>query len=171
MSLLDIFKKKKTPKKGKLSTSQVEKEKKKGKIPQKEKVPQREKKIIAKQNFDISNSQSTIAEKEEVKPKIPRSEKKTSGVAHRILYSPHITEKVTALAEQNKYIFKVGPRANKTEIKKTIEDIYGVEVKKVKIINIIPKKRRLGKQTGLKKGYKKAIVGIKEGQKIEILHR
>ena len=75
------------------------------------------------------------------------------------------------LTEQNKYIFKVGPRANKTEIKKTVEDIYGVEVRGVKIINIVPKKRRLGKQTGLNKGYKKAIVGVKKGQKIEILPR
>jgi len=88
-----------------------------------------------------------------------------------VLISPHITEKATALAQKNQYVFKIFPKANKTEIKKVIEDLYKVEVLNIKIINVPKKRRRLGRISGWKKGYKKAIVKIKEGQKIEVLPR
>jgi len=89
----------------------------------------------------------------------------------KILIEPHITEKTTDLEKKNQYVFKVFPKANKTEIKKAIEDLYKVEVLGVKIINVPKKRRRLGRISGWKKGYKKAIVKIKEGQKIEVLPR
>jgi large subunit ribosomal protein L23 len=89
----------------------------------------------------------------------------------QILIAPQITEKTTMLAQKNQYVFKVHSRANKTEIKKAIEKVYNVQVLDVKIINIPGKKRRLGKISGWKKGYKKAIVKTKEGQKIEVLPR
>jgi large subunit ribosomal protein L23 len=90
---------------------------------------------------------------------------------YKILKIPHVTEKATDLTKINQYIFKVWPRANKFEIKKAIESLYGVGVIGVKIINIPKKKRRLGKVSGWRQGYKKAIVKIKEGQKIEVLPR
>ncbi|MCG2699886.1 50S ribosomal protein L23 [Candidatus Parcubacteria bacterium] len=86
-----------------------------------------------------------------------------------VVKAPHISEKATDLGAINRYVFKVFSRANKVEIKKTIESIYGVKVLTVNIITIPAKKRRLGKTIGLKQGYKKAIVKIKEGQKIEII--
>ena len=89
----------------------------------------------------------------------------------KILIEPHITEKTTDLEKKNQYVFKVFPKANKTEIKKAIEDLYKVEVLNIKIINVPKKRRRLGRISGWKKGYKKAIVKIKEGQKIEVLPR
>lgn len=121
-------------------------------------------------------------EKPSKKEKKPLEEEKIVGVteapkkkavplAHQILYSPHITEKAAALGEKNSYVFKIWPLANKTEIKKTVEGIYGVNVIGIKIINIPRKQRRLRRQTGWRKGYKKAIVKVKEGQKIEILPR
>ncbi|OIP74767.1 MAG: 50S ribosomal protein L23 [Parcubacteria group bacterium CG2_30_36_18] len=91
------------------------------------------------------------------------------GEAYKILRTPHITEKATDLVKKNQYVFKVFPEANKTEIKKAIEDLYGVDVESVKTINIPRKKRRLGRIKGWRKGYKKAIVKIKEGQKIEVM--
>lgn len=113
--------------------------------------------------------------KEKEIPKEPVSEKKPkekkTGESYRILKSPHITEKATDLTKKNQYVFKVFPKANKSETKKAIEGLYGVDVISVKIINIPPKKRRLGKISGWKPGYKKAIIGIKEGQKIEVLPR
>lgn len=132
-----------------------------------------------------SASQSSVKEvkpveepkqiKEKETPKEPVLEKKPKekkiGQAHRILKAPHITEKATDLSKKNQYIFKVFPRASKVEIKRAIEDIYGVDVISVKIINIPSKKRRLGRISGWKPGYKKAIIGIKEGQKIEVLPR
>ena len=68
-------------------------------------------------------------------------------------------------------MFEVWPETNKTEIKKAVEGVYGVDVIKVKIIKVPRKKRRLGRISGFKQGYKKAIVKIKKGQKIEILPR
>lgn len=71
------------------------------------------------------------------------------------------------LSSDNQYIFKVFPRANKTEIKRAIESLYNVKVIGVKIIIVGGKTRRSGKALGWKKGYKKAIIRIKQGQKIE----
>lgn len=100
-----------------------------------------------------------------------REKKTVIGQAYRILKTPHVTEKATDLAAKNQYVFNVLPRANKVEIGKAIESLYGVDVLNVKIINIPPKRRRLGKQKGWREGYKKAIVRIKKGQKIEVLPR
>ena len=84
-----------------------------------------------------------------------------------ILLCPHVTEKVTMMSKDNQYVFKVFPRANKTEIRKAVEHLYKVKVIGVRIINVSAKKRRLGKSQGWKKGYKKAIIQVKQGQKIE----
>ena len=107
--------------------------------------------------------------KEEMVAVPKREKKKVVGEAYRILKTPHVTEKAVDLAEKNQYVFKVWPRVNKTEIGKAIEDIYGVDVLSVRIIKVPRKQRRLGKVQGWRKGYKKAIVKIKEGQKIEIM--
>ncbi len=87
----------------------------------------------------------------------------------KVLVNPHITEKSTDLAEKNKYIFKVSRQANKTEIKRAIEGLYGVRVQKVNVINIPAKKRRLGGIEGFRQGYRKAIVSLHPDDKIEII--
>lgn len=93
--------------------------------------------------------------------------------AYRIIKEPHITEKASFLADQNKYVFKVSFKANKVEIKKIVEALYGVKVEKVNLIHSAPKKRRLGRtegwRHGLKKGFKKAIITLAKGEKIELL--
>lgn len=88
-----------------------------------------------------------------------------------MLRAPQITEKATELTKYNQYVFKVGPSANKTEIKKAIKNLYQVDVLWVKIINVPRRQRRFGRTLGWKPGYKKAIVKVKEGQKIEVLPR
>ncbi|MCP6718145.1 MAG: 50S ribosomal protein L23 [Patescibacteria group bacterium] len=90
------------------------------------------------------------------------------GFAYQILKSPHITEKATDLAKENKYVFRVYPRTNKIEIKKAVELLYGVKVLSVKIIKVPPKKRVFKGIKGERSGYKKAIVEVLKGQKIEI---
>jgi large subunit ribosomal protein L23 len=121
-------------------------------------------------------SQAKQAETEQVelekKIKDQPSEKRTQLLHLRlVLESPHITEKATELTKHNQYVFRVLPRANKVEVKKDVENLYGVDVVDVKIINVPRKRRRLGRFLGWRKGYKKAIVKIKEGQKIEVLPR
>ena len=103
--------------------------------------------------------------------KVQKRKEKIIGQSYNILKFPHVTEKAADLAKKNQYIFKVTEKANKIEIKKAIENIYGVDILSVRIIKIPKKPRRLGKQRGWKKGYKKAIVKLKEGQKIEVLPR
>jgi large subunit ribosomal protein L23 len=88
-------------------------------------------------------------------------------IAHKILIEPWITEETTRIAELNKYVFKVAPVADKNKVKKSVEDLYGVKVISVNVINIPRKKRIRGRVTGWKSGYKKAIVTLKEGDKIE----
>lgn len=99
--------------------------------------------------------------------------KKPAGesLAWKVLRSPQITEKATGLTKDNQYTFRVFQDASKTEVKKTIESLYGVEVLGVRVIKVRPKKRRLGRTAGWRKGYKKAIVRVRAGQKIEVLPR
>ncbi|OGZ18833.1 MAG: 50S ribosomal protein L23 [Candidatus Nealsonbacteria bacterium RBG_13_42_11] len=91
--------------------------------------------------------------------------------SYRVIKVPHITERANILSGKNQYVFKIWPRANKIEVKKAVENIFGVDVVSVKIINIPEKKRRVGKIEGKTSGYKKAIVRIAAGQKIEVLSR
>ena len=82
--------------------------------------------------------------------------------------NPIITEKATILSEQNKTVFKVHTKANKTNIKKNIEKLFKVNVVKVNIIN---RKRKLKMKQGrktYKSGYKKAIITLKKGQSINL---
>lgn len=85
-----------------------------------------------------------------------------------IIKAPVVTEKSAALGEGNMYAFYVDPKANKTEIKLAIEKIFGVKVLEIKTINVHPKKKRVGRYTGLTNRKKKAIVKLNEGDTIEI---
>ena len=99
----------------------------------------------------------------------PAPKKKDLREVYKILKEPHISEKSTQLADERKYTFKVYTQANKVQIKNAISNLYGVKVEDVNIINIKPKKRILRGMEGRKTGYKKAVVTLKEGEKIEIL--
>ncbi|MGC9049085.1 MAG: 50S ribosomal protein L23 [Patescibacteria group bacterium] len=92
---------------------------------------------------------------------------KPAKIAHRILIKPIITEKATGLETLNKYVFEVSPRTNKIEIKKAIKELYNVEPLKIQIINIKGKFVRYGRARGKTKNWKKAIVTLKRGEKID----
>ena len=84
------------------------------------------------------------------------------------IISPIVTEKSTNISEQSKIIFKVPSKANKKNLKKSIEKIFKVNVTKVNIIN---KKNRIKLTRGKKikiRGYKKAIITLKKGQNIDL---
>lgn len=101
-------------------------------------------------------------------PQKPEKQSKPAGSSSDAVKTPHISEKSTNLGQDNQYVFKVSASANKLEIARSIEKRYKVSVRSVNVITIPKKKRRLGKIEGFKKGYKKAIVTIKKGQKIEV---
>ena len=86
-----------------------------------------------------------------------------------LVKSPIITEKVTMISKMGKYVFLVDKSATKNEVEKVVEAHYKVKITAVNIINTRPKKRRLGRSVGIKPGYKKAIVTLQEGQKLDIL--
>ena len=85
-----------------------------------------------------------------------------------IIKAPVITEKSQMDKANGKYTFKVDPKANKIEIKQAIEKIFNVKVKSIRTINVKPKKRRVGRYTGMTNRSKKAIVTLKEGQTIDL---
>ena len=132
----------------------------------KRKKAEKKEEIISKED---KTEKKEVERKKEGEAVIKSEKKVIAGEVYRVLKSPHISEKATNLAQKNQYVFNIWKDANKPEIKKAIEEVYGIDVLSVKIINIPGKKRRLGKISGFKKGYKKAIVRIKEGQKIEVM--
>lgn len=85
-----------------------------------------------------------------------------------VLRSPHVTEKTSAIAAQNKYVFIVLRSVNKIEIRQAVEVNYGVVVQSVNVVNMPGKELRRGRQVGFKPGFKKAVVTLAEGQTIEI---
>ena len=85
-----------------------------------------------------------------------------------IIIKPIITEKSAQLVENLQYTFEVAKDANKVEIKNAIEKIFNVKVESIRTINVKPKKRRVGRYSGLSNRYKKAIVKLADGQTIEL---
>lgn len=85
-----------------------------------------------------------------------------------IIMSLFRTEKGTAIEPLNKYLFWVDKKANKIEIKKAVEEIYKVKVAKVNTMIAHGKKRRVRYKEGYTPDWKKAVVTLKEGEKIEI---
>ena len=83
-----------------------------------------------------------------------------------IIFAPVITEKSEKMKEQVKYAFKVDAKATKPQIKKAIESIFNVKVEKINTLNSHPKKKRVGKYTGMTNKYKKAIVKLAKGNTI-----
>ena len=88
--------------------------------------------------------------------------------AHQIILRPPITEKNTNLMVYNKYSFEVDRNANKTQIKRAIEEIFQVSVTKVHTMNMRGKMRRRGMRFGYTADWKKAIVTLAEGDRIEL---
>jgi large subunit ribosomal protein L23 len=88
-------------------------------------------------------------------------------LAFKILQKPVITEKTTMLSGSGKYVFHVHPDSNKSEVGKAVESAFKVHVTAVNIVKVSGKKRRYGRTQGHTKGWKKAIVTLQPGQRIE----
>lgn len=91
------------------------------------------------------------------------------GKGAGVLLAPHTTEKATDLAERGVYILRVAADANKRTVAEVMARRYGVVVERVRMIVQPAKERRRGRQIGWKQGFKKAVVRLKEGQRIETL--
>ncbi|MFA6190216.1 MAG: 50S ribosomal protein L23 [Candidatus Staskawiczbacteria bacterium] len=160
MAILDFLKSKK----------EAEKSRKSAKKPFDKAQGKPAKKVSATSVRQSSESEGD-KKREEItkKPASAKSSSEAKKFSYDAVKQPHISEKATGLSEKDQYTFEVAPNYNKHEIKDAVEGIYGVDVLSVNIIKIPAKKRRLGRTEGFRKSFKKAIVKIKEGQKIEIL--
>ncbi|MBI3354212.1 MAG: 50S ribosomal protein L23 [Nitrospirae bacterium] len=88
---------------------------------------------------------------------------------HSILLKPLFTEKGINLKEkENKVVLQVKYDANKSEIKKAVENIFKVKVTDVNTLRVLGKKKRLGKFTGKRPDWKKAVVTLKKGEKLDL---
>lgn len=85
--------------------------------------------------------------------------------AYDIIIKPVVTERSMENMESKRYTFKVDTRANKSEIKKAVETIFGVKVKQVNTMNITGKKKRMGANVGKRPDWKKSIVTLTEDSK------
>ncbi|MCD8198731.1 MAG: 50S ribosomal protein L23 [Phascolarctobacterium sp.] len=85
-----------------------------------------------------------------------------------LLLRPIITEKTSAMMQENKYTFQVPLKANKVEIRQAVEAVFGVKVSKVNTIRVLGKTRRVGRSVGKRSDYKKAIVTLVEGNTIPL---
>lgn len=91
-----------------------------------------------------------------------------STESYKIIKRPIITEKSTMLKElANKLVFEVDRRANKIEIKKAVETVFKVKVHKVHTINMKGKRIRYGRFVSRKPDWKKAVVTLAEGERVE----
>jgi len=88
--------------------------------------------------------------------------------ARQILIAPVVSEKSYSLIEENKYSFRVHDRAHKTQIRQAVEELFDVKVLGVNVVKVQPKPKRRGMSRGKRPGWKKAIVQLREGDRIEI---
>lgn len=89
--------------------------------------------------------------------------------SHRVLIRPLLTEKITGLREQTNTVgFVVHPEANRIQIRQAVETLLKVKVDKVNILNTRGKIKRLGRFSGRRSDWKKALVTLKQGEKLEL---
>ena len=89
----------------------------------------------------------------------------TTKTPYDVIIKPVISEKSMDDTKERKYTFKVSKDANKTQVKQAIEEIFGVEVEKVNIMNCRGKLKRMGRTSGMTASSKKAIVKLTEKSK------
>ncbi len=86
---------------------------------------------------------------------------------HEVIMRPVITEKSMAEMAAGKYTFAVAPNADKPTIKRAVEELFDVRVRRVNTLRVRGKWRRVGVHRGRRPDWKKAVVWLQEGQKIE----
>jgi large subunit ribosomal protein L23 len=88
--------------------------------------------------------------------------------ARQVIIRPVVSEKSYALIAQNKYTFRVHEEAHKTQIRQAVEEIFEVTVTDVRTITLRPKPKRRGWTAGRTRGWKKAVVELAPGDRIEL---
>ena len=87
---------------------------------------------------------------------------------NEVLLAPVVSEKSYSLIEDRKYVFKIHRDAHRTQVRQAVEELFDVHVEAVNILKVQSKPKRRGMIKGVKPGWKKAIVQLREGDTIEI---
>ena len=87
---------------------------------------------------------------------------------NEVLLAPVVSEKSYSLIGDGKYVFRVHQDAHKTQIRQAVEELFGVKVEGVNVLKVQSKPKRRGMIKGVRPGWKKAIVQLREGDTIEI---
>jgi len=87
---------------------------------------------------------------------------------NEVLLAPVVSEKSYSLIGDGKYVFRVHPDAHKTQVRQAVEELFNVKVEGVNVLKVKSKPKRRGMVKGVKPGWKKAIVQLREGDTIEI---
>ena len=150
MSILDKITKKKDDKKD---------------LVQKDIKKDKQDKIVKKETVEKKKSKSfekTVKAKKVSREKMP---------VHyfELIKKPHISEKALQFNSEDKYVFVISQSANKSEVKKAIASLYRVVVKNVNIVKVPPKPKKFKGVPGIKSGYKKAIITLEKGNKIDVM--
>jgi large subunit ribosomal protein L23 len=112
------------------------------------------------------------AKEEKVSPKRPKKEaREMKSSASKVLIEPLVTEKISALGEQGQYAFRVMKNANKIQVLKSVEELYGVNVASVNMMRVKGKQVVFGRTRGTQKDWKKAIVTVGKGEKIDVYEK
>lgn len=128
-----------------------------------------EAKVEKKEEAKKAPAKKAEAKKETKKPAAKKVAKAAVAPAlYDVIQSPVITEKSQMASEFNKVVFKIAPKATKTQVKEAVAGIFGVEVLKVNVVNIRGKEKRFRGIKGRRNDTRKAIVTLKEGQNIDI---
>lgn len=136
--------------------------------------------------FDRFRKKSSVPEKADVKKKTPaktpakeKADVLVAGdqavavsprhlLAYRLLTKPHVSEKAARHADVGTYVFQVPVAAEKVAIKKAVEAMYKVSVAGIRTMNYLGKATQRGRRPGARKNWKKALVTLKSGQKIDL---
>jgi large subunit ribosomal protein L23 len=87
---------------------------------------------------------------------------------NEVLLAPVVSEKSYSMIDERKYAFRVHPDAHKTQIRQAVEELFHVKVQNVNVLKVQSKPKRRGLVRGVRPGWKKAIVQLREGESIEI---
>ncbi|MBA2357521.1 MAG: 50S ribosomal protein L23 [Actinobacteria bacterium] len=87
---------------------------------------------------------------------------------NEVLLAPVVSEKSYGMLSQRKYSFRVHKDAHKTQIRQAVEQLFEVHVERVNVLKVQPKPKRRGVSKGIRPGWKKAIVQVREGETIDI---
>ena len=87
---------------------------------------------------------------------------------NEVLLAPVLSEKSYNLIDERKYAFRIHPDAHRTQVRQAVEELFDVHVERVNILKVQPKPKRRGMIKGVRPGWKKAIVQVREGETIPI---